>query len=83
LFRCGGGEDTFGLRHQFPLEGFARHARLLPSIDRSRSYTETDFENIWSRPIQEVRRELKLPPEGYMPGDVLPERAPSFDPQPA
>jgi ubiquinone biosynthesis protein Coq4 len=67
----------------FRWKGLRVMRACFPSIDRSRSYTETDFDNIWSRPIQEFRRELKLPPEGYMPGDILPERAPIFDPQPA
>ena len=48
-----------------------RIVSCFPAIDQSKSYLDLDYEQIWSRALSEVRRELDLPEEGFTPMDEL------------
>jgi len=45
---------------------------LFPEIDKTIDFTTYDWESAWARPLDDVRRELGLPVEGFMPDGVVP-----------
>jgi len=50
---------------------YKRIVSCFPAIDNSANYLYLDYESIWKRPLRDVRREIRLPEEGFTPMDEL------------